>query len=278
LLAGAARGTCAFVVQERRSPEPTLPLELFRVRVIAVSIVGSAILGTILFCVSAYVPVFTQGVLGGTAIDAGMTLVPLSLGWPVAATLAGWLLYKYGYRPFAVLGAALAAAGCFLLAAADASSGVRPVMVAMLLVGLGLGFMSTPYLLAVQNAVPWNRRGVATGSVQFFRTIGGAIAVAALGAVLNAHLRAGVGAGVDVNVALHPQARTQVPPAVLGDVVRALEGGLGSIYLVMAVIAVAGVGVALLFPAGSAEAHAHAEARGPAGPTPPTAPPPGSPV
>jgi EmrB/QacA subfamily drug resistance transporter len=274
MLGGAALGLAAFVAQERRTPEPTLPVDLFRVRVIAVSVVGSALLGTILFCVSAYVPVFSQGVLGGTAIDAGMTLVPLSLGWPVAATLAGWLLYRFGYRPFAVLGAALAAAGCGLLASASAGGGVRPVMLAMLLVGLGLGFMSTPYLLAVQNAVPWNRRGVATGTVQFFRTIGGAIAVAALGAVLNAHLRAGVGPGVDVNVALHPEARTEVSPALLGDVVRALESGLGSIYTVMAVIAVAGVFVALLFPAGPAALHAHEEARGPAGPTPPS----GSPV
>jgi len=59
-------------------------------------------------------------------------------------------------------------------------------MVAMFVLGLGLGFLSTPYLLAVQNAVPRHQRGVATSSVQFFRTIGGSIAVAALGTLLNA--------------------------------------------------------------------------------------------
>ena len=75
-------------------------------------------------------------------------------------------------------------------------------MLAMFCLGLGLGFLSTPYLLAVQNAVPRHRRGVATSSVQFFRTIGGSIAVAALGTVLNAHLSGSSGGGIDPNVAL----------------------------------------------------------------------------
>lgn len=265
MFAASAAGLVLFVRQERRATEPMLPLELFRNPVIAVSSAGSALLGTILFCVSAYVPMFTQGVLGGTAIDAGLTLAPLSLGWPISATVAGWLLLRLGYRPFIVLGATLAAAGCLLLAGAGAGSGRGAVMLAMLMVGLGLGFMSTPYLLAVQNAVPWGRRGVATGSVQFFRTIGGAVAVAALGAVLNAHLRAAAGVDMDVNVVLDPARRQGVPAAVLGELVGALESGLASIYAAMAVMAVLGILVALAFPAGSAESHAHEDARRPVG-------------
>jgi MFS family permease len=121
-------------------------------------------------------------------------------------------------------------------------------MVAMFHLGLGLGFLSTPYLLAVQNAVPWSRRGVATSSVQFFRSIGGAVAVAALGALLNAHLSQTLGPGTDPNVALDP------------DLVHALDGGLGSIYLVMTGMAILGLFVGLLFPKGSAQSHAHQEA------------------
>jgi EmrB/QacA subfamily drug resistance transporter len=263
LLAGSAVGLWIFFVQERRAPEPMLPLELFRNRVIAVSNVGSVLIGTILFSVSAFVPMYRQGVLGGTAIDAGMSLVPLSIGWPLAATVSGWLLLRMGYRPFIVLGAALAALGCFVLAGSTAGSPPGVVMLSMLLVGLGLGFASTPYLLAVQNAVPWHRRGVATGSVQFFRTMGGAISVAALGAVLNVHLSAAGGEGVDVNVVLHPEYRTTVGPEVLAQLVTALERGLGSVYGIMAALAVAGVLIAFAFPPGSAESHAHAESRGP---------------
>jgi hypothetical protein len=99
--------------------------------------------------------------------------------------------------------------------------------------------------------------------VQFFRTMGGAIAVAALGAVLTAHLSAGAGLGVDVNVVLSPEYRAGVPADALAQLVHALEGGLESVYTIMAVLALAGVAVAFAFPPGSAESHAHEETRGP---------------
>jgi MFS family permease len=198
-------------------------------------------------------------VLGGTAIDAGMALAPMSIGWPIGSTVSGWLLVRLGYRPFAIVGAAFGTVGSLLLAAVHAGSGRMPVMAAMFVVGLGLGFMATPYLLAVQNAVPRRRRGVATSSVQFFRTIGGAIAVAILGAVLNAHL-AGAGS-VDPDAILSPERRAQLPPGTLTRLVSALDGGLHSVYLIVAVIAFSGLVIALFFPAGSAESHAHEEAR-----------------
>jgi MFS family permease len=200
---------------------------------------------------------FTQGVLGGSAVDAGMTLAPMSIGWPIASTLSGWLLMRVGYRPFILAGAAIGMVGCLLLAAADPASGKGAVMLAMFFLGMGLGFLSTPYLLAVQNAVPWRRRGVATGSVQFFRTIGGAIAVAALGAVLNAHLAGRIGEEVDPTVALNPELRARIPAETLGNLVSALEGGLSTIYLVMAGMAFLGLGVGLLFPKGSVRSHAY---------------------
>ena len=251
-----------FLWQEGRAPEPMLPLELFRNRVIAVASMGGFLMGTMLFCAAAFVPMFAQGVLGGTAIDAGMTLAPMSIGWPIASTISGWLVAKRGYRPFILAGSVLSTVGCLLLALVDPSWGRGPVMLAMFLLGLGLGFLSTPYLLAVQNAVPRHQRGVATSSVQFFRSIGGAIAVAALGAMLNAHLATSLGADVDPNVALNPELRAVIPPESLIQLVTALEGGLGSIYLVMTGLAALGIVVALRFPSGSARLHAHRETEG----------------
>jgi fucose permease len=213
-------------------------------------------MGTVLFCAAAFVPMFTQGVLGGTAVDAGMTLAPMSIGWPIASTTSGWLLAKRGYRPFILAGSILTTLGCLVLAATDPAWGRGPVMLAMFVTGLGLGFLSTPYLLAVQNAVPWHRRGVATSSVQFFRTIGGSIAVAALGATLNHHLAAGLTTGLDPNVALDPELRLQVPPEALQTLVSSLDVGLGSVYVAMAALALVGVGIGLLFPGGPARIHA----------------------
>jgi EmrB/QacA subfamily drug resistance transporter len=257
MMAFALVGLLFFLWQERRAPEPMLPLDLFRNRVIAVASAGGFLMGTVLFCAAAFVPMFTQGVLGGTAVDAGMTLAPMSIGWPIASTTSGWLLAKRGYRPFILAGGILGVVGCGLLAAADPGSGRGPVMLAMFFLGLGLGFLSTPYLLAVQNAVPKHQRGVATSSVQFFRTIGGAIAVAALGAVLNAHLSLNLVGDVDPNLALNPALRESLPRDVLGNLVTALDGGLSSIYLVMTGLAMVGLAMGLLFPGGPAQAHAH---------------------
>jgi len=255
-------GIAFFLWHENRHSEPMLPLELFKNRVIAVASLGGVLMGTLLYCASAFVPMYTQGVLGGTAIDAGMTLAPMSIGWPIAATTSGWLLMRFGYRPFILLGSALGVVGCLMLFAADPAAGRVPIMAAMFVLGLGLGFTSTPYLLAVQNAVPWQRRGVATSSVQFFRSIGGAIAVAALGAVLNLELARKVGGEIDPNIALNPTLRAAFPVEALRPLVEALDSGLNSIYLVMAAMAVGGVLVSLFFPGGSAQSHAFEEDRG----------------
>ncbi len=258
LLGLSGVGFGLFLLQERRAPEPMLPLDLFRNPVIAVSSAGSVILGTILFSSTAFVPMFAQGVLGGTALDAGLTLAPMSIGWPLASTAAGWLLLRTGYRPLIVLGGVIAFAGAGILATAGVGASRALLMLAMLVVGLGLGFMATPYLVAVQNAVSWERRGVATSSVQFFRTIGGAIAVAALGAVLNARMARRPGVRLDANVAMDPELRELVSPRALDTLRDALAHGLHAVFVAVAIMGVAAFLVALAFPRGSARSQAHA--------------------
>ncbi len=220
---------------------------------IAVASAGSIVIGALLFAAAAYVPMYAQGVLGGTAVDAGLTLAPVSIGWPLASTLAGRLLLRVGYRPLTIAGGAVAVAGAGLLAAGGDGTGRLELMAAMLVTGIGLGFMATPYLVAVQNSVPWRRRGVATSSQQFFRTIGGAVAVAAFGALLNARLGATIGGDVSLNAALDPALRAGLSPEALRTLVAGLGHALHSVYLAFAAIAAVGLVIALLFPAGSAE-------------------------
>ncbi len=271
LFLGAALGLAVFLWHERRAPEPMLPLALFKNRVISVSAAGNAIIGAQLFAITAYVPMFAQGVLGGTAVDAGTTLAPILIGWPITSTLAGRLITRVSYRRMNLVGAALLAAGTALLAHAGGLGGASwgggrgEIMLAMLVAGAGLGFLSTPFLIAVQSAVPWRERGVATSAVLFFRTIGGAIGVAALGALFNARLAAGAagagGASKDsVDAALDPALRASLSPALLRHLEEAIRGGLDSVYLVLAAVGALSLGIALLFPPGTATVLALREA------------------
>ena len=259
LLAGSLVGLAVFFWQERRAPEPMLPLDLFRNRLIAVSSAGNTLVGALLFALTAYVPMFGQGVLGGTAVDAGTILAPILIGWPIASTIAGRMLMRVGYRSMSLGGGVLIVAGSALLAVTGPGTGRAPVMLAMMIVGLGLGFTSMPYLLGVQNAVPWQRRGVATSSVQFFRCIGGAVAVAALGALLNSRLQSVAGPGVSADAMLDPALRSRLAPATLHLLSGALLHGLQGVFVALAGFAVLGLLIAMLFPRGSTRSLTHQE-------------------
>src|SRR3989440_1402686 len=179
-----------FLRQENRAPEPILPLTLFTNRIIAVSSIGGIVLGTLMFGITSYVPLFVQGVKGGTATSAGITLGPLLVAWPIAATLSGKIILRYGYRLTAVVGSMLVAIGVGLVMLLQVGSTLPYIVIAMLVIGTGLGLMSTAFVISVQNAVPWNVRGVATASTQFFRTIGGTVGVALMGTILNLQMAA----------------------------------------------------------------------------------------
>src|SRR4029077_2256408 len=147
---------------------------LFDNRLIAVASVGNFLIGALLYALTAYIPMFGQGVQGGSAVMAGSILAPILLGWPIASTLAGRYLMRIDYRRMAIVGGVTVIAGTALLVRLDEQTSRTWIMVSMLITGFGLGSVSMPCLLGVQNAVPWQRRGVATSSVQFFRSIGGA--------------------------------------------------------------------------------------------------------
>jgi len=264
-LVGSALSLAVFLWQERRAPEPMLPLDLFQNRLIAVSSVGNFLLGALLYAITAYVPMFAQGVLGGTAVDAGTILTPILVGWPIASTIAGRLLLRVGYRAMSIGGGVLIVGGSLLLVRTGADTGRIEVMTAMMIVGLGLGFLSMPYMLGVQNAVPWNRRGVATSSVQFFRNIGGAVAVAALGALMSSRLERIIGRGTNANALLDPALRSRLAPGILQHLTSGLLNGLQAVFIAFAVLSVASLLVALLFPRGSTRSLTYEE---PASPQP----------
>lgn len=272
LFALAVAFLLVFVYQETRAPEPILPLTLFKNRIIAISSIGGFILGVVLFGITSYVPLFVQGVKGGTATSAGITLGPLLLAWPIASTLSSKLIIRAGYRLTAGVGAFLVVIGVGMVTLFQVNTGLPFIVVAMLVIGSGLGLMSTAFVIAVQNAVPWNLRGVATASTQFVRTIGGTVGVALMGTILNtqmAQLFAPIFARFPTvvaslpksvapsNVLLTPDVRRTLPLDFLSQLQVALAHSLLWVYLLMLALAAIGLAAMFLLPGGRPEQYSY---------------------
>jgi EmrB/QacA subfamily drug resistance transporter len=186
-------GLAAFALIERRVPEPLLPLELFKGRTFSVSTAAALLIGGVLFGITIYVPVYVQRVLGASATSSGVVLIPLSFGWVLASFASGQYISRTGrYKVFPILGSILVLAGCILLTQLDAESSRIVVTLDLTVVGVGMGTMFQTFVIATQNRVDPGEIGVATAAIQFFRSMGGSLAVAGLGALLTAQLAGGL--------------------------------------------------------------------------------------
>jgi EmrB/QacA subfamily drug resistance transporter len=188
ILAFGALLIVGFVLVERRVPVPILPLWVFSRRLLLTTSLTSAAVGATLLGLSSYVPTFVQDVLGTGPVVAGLALAALTLGWPLSASQAGKLYLRIGFRWCALLGCALVLVGTALLVLVDAGSSVAQVAVTCFVIGLGMGLVAAPTLIAAQASVTWNERGVVTGNNLFCRALGSALGVAVFGAIANATL------------------------------------------------------------------------------------------
>ncbi|MCW2613738.1 MAG: major facilitator superfamily 1 [Frankiales bacterium] len=188
VLGGALLLLVAFVLVERRAAEPVLPLWIFRRRVLVGGNLAALGVGALLIGLSSYVPTWVQGVLGTGAVEAGLTLGALTIGWPIAASQAGRLYLRIGFRDTALIGAVLAVGGSLLTVSLSEGAELWQVAGAMFVTGLGMGLSSSPLVVAVQSVVGWDRRGVVTGTNMFCRAIGSAVGAALFGAIANTTL------------------------------------------------------------------------------------------
>jgi hypothetical protein len=217
-------------------------------------------------------PLFIQGVAGGNATSAGFIVGLLLVAWPMAVTAGSKIVIRYGYRFASLLGTFLSTMGVAMMLLFNAQTHLLFIVISMITIGTGLGFSSIAYIMSVQNAVPWNLRGVATASIHFFRTIGGTIGVAIMGSILNAQmalrftpilahfskevqrLPKGV---APTNVLLTPQLRASLPLGFLSQLERGLSQSLFWVYLLKFVFAVIGLIAMFWLPGGNAEQYAY---------------------
>jgi EmrB/QacA subfamily drug resistance transporter len=188
ILAGGAALLIAFGLVERRAAEPILPGWVFRQRILNSTNVASLAVGVIVIGLTSYVPLFVQGVLGTSALVAGFALAALTIGWPLTASLAGKVYLRLGFRTTALIGAGISLLGAALLLLLSTGSTVWQVGATCFVVGLGMGMVASPTLVAAQATVDWESRGVVTGTNMFARSMGSALGIAVFGAIANASL------------------------------------------------------------------------------------------
>lgn len=185
LLAGGVLLLLLFSIRSIRSENPVLNFKLFSNKVFSIGnaalfAYGGALLGIVVF-----LPLFIVNVVGVSATEAGLTLIPLSLGIVFGSTLSGQFVSRFGhYRRLMLLGGAILFVATFLLSTMNTGTTLLQVTFYMVLCGLGLGPALPLYPLAIQNAVEPRMIGQATSASQFFRQIGGAVGAAVMGTVL----------------------------------------------------------------------------------------------
>ncbi|WP_201008955.1 MDR family MFS transporter [Paenibacillus glycanilyticus] len=185
LLASAVILLTLFYYIEKRSREPIIPLQIFKIRTISAVNAISFLICVINVVAIFYLPLWIQGVLGESATYSGMAMIPLSIGWPLGAILAGNFIAKYGMRRIAVTGSFFLIAGSAGFMLMNAHTSIVLFMVYTCLSGLSFGLSLTSFTVAVTSAVSWELRGAAVGSNNFIRTLGQTVGIAMFGLLLN---------------------------------------------------------------------------------------------
>ncbi|GAA0497737.1 MDR family MFS transporter [Deinococcus depolymerans] len=271
LLLGTAALFTGYALHSARQERPILNLRLLKDRGIAVASFAGFLTSAGMYAAILYLPLYMQGVRGSSASGSGLALAPLMFGMILTSTLSGQIVSRTGRYKNLILTGGLVATAALLLATTLGTD--TPLLLAvgiMVLLGLGLGPVNSQLTLAVQNAAPREQLGSATGGNQFFRQIGGTLAVSLFGALVNTHLNSHLAASLPAqardlpapvqdaianpNLLTSPQATAQLGAGLgkLGDgnllqpILDALRGvmagAIDQVFLVSAVL----VGLAFL--------------------------------
>jgi EmrB/QacA subfamily drug resistance transporter len=217
LIVAAILSAIAFVLVERRAPEPVLPLSLFGLAIFRTTGALAFITGAVLFGGITFLPIYLQMAKGLSPTDSGLLLIPMSLGIVLMAAVAGAYMRRTSrYRVLPIIGMALVSCGSLALTTLAADTGMIRFGATITLLGLGLGLIFPVLMTSLQNAVPHAQLGTATAANVMFRQIGGSLAVAVFGAIFVGRLSAGWAEGTDqTGVALHdmgPGLLATLPP------------------------------------------------------------------
>ena len=223
LLAATIGLAILFVFVESRAQEPILPNELFGHWTFTSNVVFAMIMGVGMFGGLIYLPIYLQAVKGMSATESGLAMLPLVAGIFTTSISGGQIMARTGrYKWMPISGSILVGSALFAFSRMQVDTPYWQIGLIMFVFGAGLGMTMQVVVTAVQNSVDRRHMGVATASVAFFRSMGGAIGVALFGAILNTQLAANLFAAV---ATLDQATRAQVLPGLAAATnITAIQG------------------------------------------------------
>jgi EmrB/QacA subfamily drug resistance transporter len=251
LSALAAIASAALVWQEARTREPIVPYKLWRIPIIVLGNVGSFAIGALMMCNGAFLPTYVQGAMGARPAVAGLALGASSILWTFGTFGAGRLMVRISYRAAALWGGVIMVIGAALLLTATPAYGPAWVAFGAAVLGLGMGFSNTTFVIAVQTSVGWSERGAATSANMFLRTVGQSVGTALFGAVFNLAVGQRIaGADDEINRLLEPATRATLGAIETLRLSDAIADAIHNVYLIAGVLTLVLFGLAFRIPAG----------------------------
>lgn len=221
---------------ERKAAAPIVPLALLRQSDIAAANLTTFIMGVCAFSLIVFAPLFVQGVLSGTATQAGLVLLPFSIGWGLGSFGSGHYMHRFSYRAIAMSGVVFMVAGFGYQTLFLHTASFFQLAAVGFFIGIGMGMATNAITVAVQNTAPPEQLGTATASTIFSRALGAAIGVSILGAVLAHRVAANVGGPAangglaEVRALLLPETRMHISTEALAHLQTGLAGGLHFVF------------------------------------------------
>ncbi len=236
-----------FGLIERRAADPVITFSLFSRRLFAATQGVAFFYGFVFISASVFIPIFVQGVFGGSATNSGLILMPMLIASVVSAQLGGRLPNKYGFRNVMMLSAVFFVLGVYLLSTMSLETTRTAVTIYMIILGFGVGFSFSLLNLASINGIEMKRRGAATSMGSTFRTIGMTLGVTILGIVQSRTFTSSVseqlpgGSAPDGGQFPTAAAFAKMPPEVATAIKTALSDSISSVYMWALIPAIMGV-------------------------------------
>ena len=255
LAGGALVILAAAVLVELRVKTPLIPMYLFKNRTLVLAVIGSVAVGVAMFGSSVFLSQYMQLSRGKTPTESGLYTIPMVVGLFLSSTIGGQIISRTGrYKPYMVTGGVLLTSGLLLLSTLDYRTSFVLVSIYLFVLGAGVGLLMQNMVLATQNTLHIKDSGSGTSTVTFFRSLGGAIGVSALGAILGHSVQGSLKEGI---TEIAPQLAKQgidpsalqsgggtlpdlsvLPPILVEVIEKAYANGIAEIFLAAVPLAV----------------------------------------